>query len=150
MHYADMSYYTHNLRDALVNVRNIGWLNSAATFPIGYVEPQLLDILKRAFVGDGKCDAEAVLIRSAQHCCEICGATPGFVELAGKKKPLGASEIWIPGEEGSFYAAPSLVIHYIETHGYLPPSEFLDALSKVDLKLEYSAEDAWRRSIIKR
>jgi hypothetical protein len=148
MHYTDLSAYTNHLRDALVNVKNVGWLNGAEEFSSGTVEPHLLNRLKQAFVGVGKFDAEAVLIRGAQHRCEICGASPGVVEVGGKKKYLGASEIWIPAGRDVYYAAPSLVIHYIEEHQYLPPAEFIDAISSLDLGGEFSAEEAWRRSII--
>ena len=26
------------------------------------------------------------------------------------------------------YAAPVLIVHYVEAHGYLPPTEFLNAV----------------------
>jgi hypothetical protein len=29
------------------------------------------------------------------------------------------------------YAAPVLIVHYIEAHGYLPPTEFMKALEAV-------------------
>lgn len=149
MHYADLSLYTHHLRDALTNVKNVGWLKGGQEFSSGAVEPYLVNRLKQAFIGAGKFNAETVLIRGAQHRCEICGASPGVVQIDGKKKSLGASEIWIPGGGDTYYAAPSLIIHYIEEHQYLPPSEFIGAISSLNFEVEFSAEDAWRWSIIR-
>lgn len=149
MHYADLSLYSNHLRDELENVRNVGWLKEGQVFPSGAIEPQLVHRLKQAFVGIGNFDAEAVLIRGAQHRCEICGASPGMVQVNGKEKRLGASEIWLPETQERYFAAPSLVIHYIEDHQYLPPVEFIAAISKLDLRSDFSAEDAWRKSIIK-
>jgi hypothetical protein len=37
-------------------------------------------------------------------------------------------EIRVPGDD-VIYAAPLLIVHYIEEHGYLPPAEFLKALA---------------------
>ncbi len=33
-------------------------------------------------------------------------------------------------DEGVTFAAPVLIVHYIEEHGYLPPAQFLDAIEK--------------------
>jgi hypothetical protein len=30
--------------------------------------------------------------------------------------------------EGIVFAAPVLIVHYIEAHGYLPPAQFLKAI----------------------
>jgi len=45
---------------------------------------------------------------------------------------LGGAEIWIPDSSQGYFAAPDLIIHYIEEHQYLPPREFLSALAIVD------------------
>lgn len=41
---------------------------------------------------------------------------------------LGSAEIWVPGREGCIYAAPTLIVHYVEAHEYLPPPEFIEAV----------------------
>jgi hypothetical protein len=30
--------------------------------------------------------------------------------------------------KGKIYAAPTMIVHYIESHSYLPPGEFIDAI----------------------
>jgi hypothetical protein len=50
------------------------------------------------------------------HVCEICG-------LAEDR-----AEFWVEWG-GIRYVLPALVLHYCEAHEYLPPDEFLVALS---------------------
>jgi len=52
-------------------------------------------------------------------------------EIAGKHEMMGASNLLVPAGN-VIYAAPSLIIHYIEEHGYKPPHAFLEALSAID------------------
>jgi hypothetical protein len=40
---------------------------------------------------------------------------------------LGQNNLFIPGD-GLLYVAPSTIIHYIDSHDYLPPIEFIDAV----------------------
>jgi len=41
---------------------------------------------------------------------------------------LGGSEIRVFSPRGQIYAAPTLIYHYINTHHYDPPEEFMRAL----------------------
>jgi hypothetical protein len=41
---------------------------------------------------------------------------------------LGSAEIRVPGSGGRIYAAPDLIYHYVEAHGYRPPDEFVEAV----------------------
>lgn len=43
---------------------------------------------------------------------------------------LGHAEIWVEGADGTRYAAPTLVVHYIDEHEYLPPRDFIDAVRR--------------------
>ena len=40
---------------------------------------------------------------------------------------LGAANVFVPSDE-AIYVAPSLVLHYIDAHAYLPPEEFRRAV----------------------
>jgi hypothetical protein len=92
-------------------VRSIGWLGSEITTR-GPVDPVVLERLRHyhrvAFHDDGDL---------GHHVCEICGSEPG------------RGEFWIEWA-GVRYVLPSLVVHYCEAHGYLPPEEFLSALHR--------------------
>lgn len=49
------------------------------------------------------------------HDCELCG------------QDTGVNNLFVPGD-GVVYASPEMIEHYIGTHGYKPPSEFLESL----------------------
>jgi hypothetical protein len=82
-----------------------------------------------------------------RHICEVCIRPEGLVETyipnRGKLKLVDPESEWgkwraqrsSNGEirvtsEGIIYAAPVLIVHYIEEHGYLPPAQFLEAIDK--------------------
>lgn len=49
-------------------------------------------------------------------------------------------EIRVLAKTGQWYAAPTLVHHYVTWHNYLPPQEFIDAvLSPVQI----GTDDYW-------
>lgn len=60
--------------------------------------------------------------------CPICNEKVS-IEINGKMVRLGSAEIRIIGDE-AIYAAPDLLPHYIEAHGYQPPAEFIDAVMR--------------------
>ena len=41
--------------------------------------------------------------------------------------PMGNRNLCVPGA-GFLYVAPSLILHYIDAHEYLPPEEFQKAI----------------------
>lgn len=72
------------------------------------------------------------------HSCEFCGLGEVHARYEGVQKSLGWAEIWIPRLDGNqnntFYAAPTLIVHYIANHDYCPPKEFLDAVEALNEK----------------
>ena len=48
----------------------------------------------------------------------------------GKAKRLGSAEIRVFGADGSVYAAPTLLYHYVSVHHYKPPDEFMRAMKE--------------------
>jgi hypothetical protein len=117
MYFKDLtpySYSTSHIAEAL----NVGWLESAHTFPTGAVSPHLLTRLKHLAV-----EAPVRQMRGS-HQCGFCAQKEIAITIAGRHRILGCAEIWVPGKEW-VYAAPDLIVHYIESHAYLPPVEFL-------------------------
>jgi hypothetical protein len=51
--------------------------------------------------------------------------------LEHKEVTVANGEIRVAEKNKVVYAAPTLICHYIEGHPYCPPSEFLDAVSKL-------------------
>jgi hypothetical protein len=37
--------------------------------------------------------------------------------------------MWVESDSGARFAAPDLVLHYIDTHAYRPPPESVDAVT---------------------
>jgi hypothetical protein len=40
---------------------------------------------------------------------------------------MGSANVFVPGE-ACVYVAPSLILHYIDTHAYAPPDVFWEAV----------------------
>jgi hypothetical protein len=98
-------------------VRAIGWLSAEHEYPRGKVRASALrdlralcDIQRRS----GGYLPERVDFMGV-HGCEFC---PGHYDNG---------ELVVPWKD-VFFIAPYMVVHYIEAHGYLPPSEFLKAV----------------------
>ncbi len=121
-YYADLTRYEYSEHDGSAML-NVGWLAGDHGFPTGDVEIALVRRLTSLA-------ADCKNVMRGLHDCELCDVmSPIAVSLAGHAKTiwLGTGEIHVPGAAVT-YAAPTLVVHYIEAHRYLPPSEFLDAV----------------------
>jgi len=71
---------------------------------------------------------ETQIMRGYQN-CEFCDAKfPIMVESKGERCVLGHGEIHVQATDGTIFAAPTLVVHYVEAHRYEPPAEFMDAV----------------------
>ena len=78
------------------------------------------------------------------HLCELCHGSPPDAALhwrGGEKILLGSAEIRVFGLNGVVYAAPNMIYHYVLTHRYCPPLEFIRAVLEGPLpdSLEYAA-----------
>lgn len=63
--------------------------------------------------------------------CQLAGC-PGemaMVQWEGQEVPLSGGEIRVIGE-ADIYAAPALIYHYVTVHGYRPPDDFVEAVTK--------------------
>lgn len=112
--YQDLTAYIYSSSpDDMVN---IGWLGKESTFETGEI-PELAwdELLKRA-------SAPERLLRGF-HDCERPSphSERGFVSL-------GSGEIHVRGSDCLIMAAPTPILHYIASHTYKSPSEFVRAL----------------------
>jgi hypothetical protein len=118
--FADLTPYRY-LRSEFDMV-NVGWLGRTPDFPTGPVDETVRAELRRRV-------AEPEQLTRGFHGCELCAGGPLiWVEVGGKDLRLGNGEIHACGADGVRYAAPTLIVHYIEEHGYRPPEEFLAAV----------------------
>jgi hypothetical protein len=114
----------------LAGVHNVGWLDEGHPFNCGSPPAKFAAALKQWLL-----QAKANQMRGFQL-CRFCRFEGHQLEryqqiqimIEGQKICLGSSEIWIPSSDGGIFAAPNLILHYVETHSYLPPSSFIEAV----------------------
>lgn len=97
----------------------IGFLHRKNPFATGKADKNLLPMLKPYCLEP----LTVCKIGLAQK-CPICNE-----RIKLDDEILGQAEIRVLGTD-DIYAAPNLIYHYIETHAYIPPPEFIDAVLK--------------------
>lgn len=113
MRIKDLTPYTYTRKPILSNALAIGWLEGDDLINnVGKVHSELISILKKY---------EIMNTKKGFHICEYCSEWAPTTSA-------GNGEIWVFGNDGKFYIAPYLIIHYIEKHDYKPPKEFSDAV----------------------
>lgn len=107
------------------NVLNVGWLDGTREYPRGGVPADFVERL-RAVCANGTARTRG------WHRCNLCpeGAPcPVTVQGAdGGQYLVGDAEIRVAGQGRVVYAAPTMVIHYVQDHGYRPPDGFIAAV----------------------
>ena len=125
--YADLTPYTYlpNRPAAL----NVGWLDKGHPYIKGQMPTELLQKLRTLAV------TNRINQTRGFHDCNLCENlsinTVINTEFDGRSYRLGSAEIWVTSPTGVSYAAPNLIIHYIEIHSYLPPCVFLETLARL-------------------
>jgi hypothetical protein len=100
----------------------VGWLQRGQAYPTGLVsEPFLAALLPFCY------DDYVVCAVSVARRCPLCNEVPPPIERDGHNAHPGTGEIRVLGET-EIYAAPDLILHYISTHNYQPPEEFVQAV----------------------
>jgi len=104
----------------------VGWLDASESFNQGPVPPAFVERLRRI------CREQTVNRSRGWHRCNLCprDISPGLPRPTTVASPegeftVGGAEIRISGPSGKGYAAPDMVIHYVEQHSYQPPSDFV-------------------------
>jgi len=129
MYFEDLSPYSY-WHVTFSNVRNVGWLDFRHWNAKGWIARELVAKLKVL--------AATCSVRQARgfHGCFPCFyRSPKYFKHQSVRHLLGSNEIWIPDitRERAYFAAPDLIIHYIDWHWYRPPKVYLDSLHAVDL-----------------
>lgn len=94
------------------DIRAIGFLSKGKPFPEAPVPHRFLDILK-----EHRANAWLPVVSPGLHECELCGSQPA----------ADTGHILVP-VQGVLFVAPAMVVHYIESHGYRPPDQFVEAV----------------------
>lgn len=127
-HFDDLSEYRYS-NQVQPGVVHVGWLGKGHPFPRASVPSALIETMKRL------AESPAELYRG-YHVCELC-------EMPAELRDRPFDEQWEKWAQfrksngeirvsraGVTYAAPVLIIHYIEAHGYCPPVVFLKAIEE--------------------
>lgn len=102
--------------------KNVGWLKMGYRFPVALPSEELLEALWRY------CKISVGQTRGI-HSCDFCKDELWYVaERDGEKLMIGSSEIRVFSKSGTIYAAPTLIFHYVKSHNYSPPEEFVQAV----------------------
>lgn len=141
-HFEDLSAYTYtevddiHLGEAWPEFRpryervNVGWLDAPHAFEVGptpdWFAAALLDILAGPDINRMR----------GYHCCSFCrgdyASSMLSVDHPTGKIVLGHSEFRVPAKPGVMFAGPSLIWHYVTSHGYRPPAAFIEAVRTYD------------------
>ena len=127
-HFDDLSDYRY-ANHAQPGVVHVGWLSRGHPYTQGTVPSRIVEKMKHLA-------QEPVELYRGYHVCELCEMP---AEL--RERPFAEQwEKWAQFRKSNgeirvsrtdvTYAAPVLITHYIETHGYRPPAEFLKALEE--------------------
>lgn len=110
-------------------ILNIGWISANQSFQKGETPSGFTDAL-------AMCANNPFNLCRGFHTCDICPRPYdsnnyfGGYELNGRKIGLGNGEIRVMGEDRVIYSAPTLIVHYVDIHRYLPPASFIEAVMK--------------------
>ncbi|HBY23438.1 MAG: hypothetical protein WAV45_11255 [Propionibacteriaceae bacterium] len=107
----------------------VGWLDGAERFETGACPSDVTERLKVL------ASAPVRLMRGYHYCqfCEHSAPPPKLLRAdinlyEAPDVPRGNGEVWLTSPDGTNYAAPVLIVHYIEAHAYLPPARFINAV----------------------
>jgi hypothetical protein len=131
-YFPDLSPYAYG-HGSHPGVVHVGWLDGIHPFSQGTLDTRLFEKMKLLA-------AKPVELYRGSHICEL-GPEPGLAKetlpnrtVFDLNSPYGR---WLAqhksnGEvrvslEGITFAAPVLIVHHIQDHGYLPPEQFLRA-----------------------
>lgn len=146
-YFADLSPYSYS-HQSQRGVVHVGWLDGVHPFPTGTVEVQLIEKVKVLA-------QKPVELYRGYHYCEVCVEPPGLIKAFPPHNKYivdpdcswarwwhersGNGEIRV-ALDGVIYAAPVLIVHYIEEHGYLPPAQFLRAIEAATENLPWNGQ----------
>ncbi|WP_299193970.1 hypothetical protein [uncultured Erythrobacter sp.] len=122
-YFPDFAEYEYETPKPLRGVRTIGWLDAAHEFQKAHPSDEVLQRLQTVMSERVTSNIHASLIRGTMP-CPICGVR----DYPHPELLVGSTEIWLPDNDGGYFAAPSMIYHFISAHNYAPPKEFLDAL----------------------
>jgi hypothetical protein len=115
-YFLDMTPHTYTPADGL-KLLNVGWLDEAYPFARGVTPAEFRTALLLL------CE-QPVYLHRGFHTCQFCPKNARHAQAAG----IGNGQIRVMGADGTWYAAPTMIHHYVTAHNYLPPAAFVEAV----------------------
>lgn len=109
-YFADLTSYSYGPVEP--DVLNVGWLGKGNTFCVGPTPVAFREALREL------CQ-RPINKHRGYHVCEFC-------KLADPRK--GNGQIRVMDQLGRVFVAPTMILHYVEAHQYLPPEVFIAAV----------------------
>lgn len=126
-YFADLTKYNYISWYEGMEALNIGWLDESVPFRTGDISSDAIAKL------DVLCNQPVMLARGV-HVCPYCASSP---------RECGNGEIRVVSTEGTVFAAPALLRHYVSEHNYRPPDEFLIALEQNTIERHLAEMRKW-------
>lgn len=116
----ECSYFGNRLKHLIA----VGWLERGHPYTTGPAPERFVASLVELID-----NAWQPFIVPGVHFCDLCNEpnTNTRRGRSGRPLALGSSNIFVPSPTGVF-VAPSLIVHYIDTHSYVPPLRFQEAV----------------------
>jgi hypothetical protein len=125
MYYPDLARYNQNdSYDTPKSAVYVGWLDAQHYYRTGDVPAHFLAKLWEYC-------SNPLLLTFGYHDCAFCqeeGELGIEVQYNNRSITFGSGEIRVIGHHRVTYIAPDMIFHYVATHNYLPPSEFIEAV----------------------
>jgi hypothetical protein len=135
-YFPDLSPYSYG-HGSHPGVVHVGWLDNVHPYATGSVDVRLIEKMKWLA-------SRPVELYRGKHRCELCKEPSGldrtYLPNGIVIDPKCSWAQWMDGcssngeirasHEGITFAAPVLIVHYIEEHRYLPPDQFLKAIEE--------------------
>ncbi|HEX4612895.1 MAG TPA: hypothetical protein VH092_32180 [Urbifossiella sp.] len=122
--FPDLTPHTYAPTDDLA-VLNVGWLDEGEPFPVGPTTAAFRAALRVL------CEHPILLHRGSHECwpCLHERRSPwSRLWLTEPRCTVGNGQIRVRDGTGTWYAAPTLVHHYVMRHQYRPPEDFIAAV----------------------
>jgi hypothetical protein len=142
MYAPELQPYNYKWQKEVEGVLMVGWIDASHLYNTGQVEQAVIDKLwTMTKIRTPTLDLHVNIIRGI-HPCTLCFKEIRIAGVTGRPLYLGMSELWVP-YRSSWLAAPSLLVHFIDEHGYLPPAEMLNAIRDFDLNSRTISQDVY-------
>ena len=104
-HFDDLTPHSYTTGQIEADVLNVGWLGSGGSFPTGETTPEFKNALKSLC-------ADPIVSHRGFHACQFC---------EGGSRETGNGQIRVKDSSGKWYAAPTMIGHYVDLYLMIMP-----------------------------